>query len=284
MKINMALKSQKIKRDKLDIVSNIVVLFFALINIFPLYWMFSNSLKSSNSITRMPPEWIPQHPSFDNYVQLLSSQNVISWAFNSVFISVLTTVLVVFISSLAAYAFAKLDFYGNKVIFVIFISTLMIPKDVYIIPLFKIMQNFNLINTRLGVIIPNVALPFGVFILKQFFDSLPNALRESAKIDGASEWTVYLRIIIPMAKAGIGALFILVFVRMWNDYLWQLIMLSKDSLKTLQLGIASLQTENVPNLAFKITGASLAAIPMIIVFLCFQSYFTRGITLGAVKE
>ena len=240
--------------------------------------------KDSNSITQMPPEWIPLHPTLENYFGLATSKSLLLWAVNSIVISAVTTALVVVISSLAAYSFSKLKFYGSKVIFVVFISTLMIPKDVYIIPLFKIMQSFSLINTRIGTILPNVALPFGVFILKQFLDTLPDELRESAKIDGCSEWRIFLRIIMPMARAGLGALFILEFVRVWNDYLWQLIMLSKENLKTLQLGIAALQTELMPNMAFKITGATLAAIPMITVFLCFQSYFTRGITLGAVKE
>jgi multiple sugar transport system permease protein len=246
--------------------------------------MFTNALKDNNSITSMPPEWIPHKPTFSNYLELLQSKSIMTWSFNSIVISAVTTILVVMVSSLAAYSFSKLKFFGGDIIFIIFVSTLMIPKDVYIIPLFKMMQGFHLINTRLGVILPNVALPFGVFILRQFMDTIPDELRESAKIDGAGEWRIFLRIILPMAKPGLGALFILMFVKVWNDYLWQLIMLSKDKLKTLQLGIASLQTETMPNLAFKITGASLAAIPMIIVFICFQGYFTQGITLGAIKE
>lgn len=284
MMISKTVGKNKIRRDKFDIVSNIIVLFFAICSFFPLYWMFSNALKNSGSITSMPPEWIPLNPTLNNYIELLSSKSVLLWSFNSIVISAVTTLLVVFISSLAAYSFSKLDFYGNHIIFIIFISTLMIPKDVYIIPLYKIMQNFDLINTRLGAILPNVALPFGVFILKQFLDTIPNEMRESAKIDGCSEWKIFFRVVMPMAKPGLGALFILVFVRVWNDYLWQLIILSKDTLKTLQLGIASLQTETVPNLAFKITGASLAAIPMIIVFISFQGYFTKGITIGAIKQ
>lgn len=272
------------KTDKYNLVSNILVLVFALISLFPVYWMFSSALKSSESITAMPPEWIPKNPSFANYIQLFHSQHILIWVYNSLFIGLVTTFLVVFISSLAAYSFAKIRFFGSQVIFAVLISTLMIPKDVYTVPLFRIMQNFNMVGTQMGVILPNVALPFGVFILKQFMDTIPDAMRESAKIDGASEWRIYLKIFMPMASPGLGALFILEFARVWNDYLWQLVMLSNDAAKTLQLGIASIQTETVPNLAFKMTGASLAAIPMIVIFLCFQRYFTKGIVLGAMKE
>jgi multiple sugar transport system permease protein len=276
--------SSRIKKSRFDIVSNIIVFFFAIVSLFPLYWMFSNALKDSISITSMPPEWIPLRPSLTNYVQLFASKNIVMWGVNSLIIAAISTTLVVLVSSLSAYSFSKLRFYGRQVIFVIFISTLMIPKDVYIVPLFKVMQAFHLINTRVGALLPNVALPFGVFLLKQFLDTIPDDLRESAKMDGCSEFRVYLRIVMPMAKAGLGALTILQFVSTWNDYLWQLVMLSKDSLRTLQIGIASMQTETMPNLAFKTAGASLAAIPMLVVFILFQRAFTKGITLGALKE
>jgi multiple sugar transport system permease protein len=284
MKAGKIQSDNRITRSTFDIVSNVIVFFFAIVSLFPLFWMFTNALKDSVSITSMPPEWIPLHPTLANYAGLFTSKSIVTWTVNSIIISAVSTVLVVMVSSLGAYSFSKLRFFGRQVIFVIFISTLMIPKDVYIVPLFKLMQGFHLINTRVGAFLPNVALPFGVFLLKQFLDTIPNELRESAKIDGCGEFRVFLSIVMPMAKAGLGALTILQFVSVWNDYLWQLVMLSKDSLRTLQIGIASLQTETMPNLAFKVAGASLAAIPMLIVFIAFQGYFTKGITLGAIKE
>jgi multiple sugar transport system permease protein len=276
--------ANRIRKSSFDIISNVIVFIFAVVSLFPLYWMFTNALKDSVSITSMPPEWIPMHPTLTNYIQLFAAKSIISWAFNSIVIAAVSTCLVVMVSSLGAYSFSKLRFFGRKVIFAIFISTLMIPKDVYIVPLFKVMQTFQLINTTAGAILPNVALPFGVFLLKQFLDTIPNELRESAKMDGCSEFRTFLQIVMPMARAGLGALFILQFVSVWNDYLWQLVMLSKDNLKTLQIGVASMQTETMPNLAFKVAGASLAAIPMLLVFSAFQGYFTKGITLGGIKE
>ena len=271
-------------KSRYDFVANIIVFLFALVMLFPMYWMFSNALKPSHTVTLMPPEWVPKNITFANFYDLIFYRPIGLWMKNSFVISLGTTVLVVITSSMAAYAFAKLRFKGRNIIFFIFISTLMIPKEVYIIPLFRQMQLFRLSFTTIGIILPSVAAPFGVFILKQFFDTLPDDLRESARIDGCNEFTVFSQIFMPMARAGIGALFILMFVRAWNDYLWQLIMVNRDADRTLQLGIAAMQQEIVPNMAFRLTGASLAAIPMIIVFLAFQRYFTQGITLGALKE
>ena len=271
-------------RSRYDFVANIFVFFFALIMLFPMYWMFSNSLKQPAAIFVMPPDWIPKNPTFMNFYDLVFFKPIGLWLKNSFIIATGTTVLVVITSSMAAYAFAKLKFMFRNIIFLIFISTLMIPKEVYLVPLFRLMQSFRLSFTTLGIILPNVAAPFGVFILKQFFDTLPDDLRESARIDGCNEFTIFSRIFMPMAKAGIGALFILMFVRAWNDYIWQLIMVNRDAGRTLQLGIAAMMQELVPNLVLKITGACMAAIPMIIVFLTFQRYFTQGITLGALKE
>ena len=276
--------ASKLMRSRYDLVANIFVFLFALAMLFPLYWLFSNSFKHPSTITIMPPEWIPRNPTLMNYHELFFNRPVWLWIKNSFVIALGTTLLVVITSSMAAYAFAKLRFKGRNILFFVLISALMIPKEVYLIPLFRQMQTFSLSFTTLGIILPNVAAPFGVFILKQFFDTLPDDLRESARIDGCNEFVIFSRIFFPMAKAGVGALFILMFVRAWNDYLWQLIMVNRDTARTLQLAIAAMQQEIVPNVAYRLTGAAVAAIPMIIVFLAFQRYFTQGITLGALKE
>lgn len=268
---------------KYDFVSNVVVLVFSLLMLFPLYWMFCTALTEGARVTVQPPQWIPNPVSFENFRDLFHAKPIMLWIKNSLAISLGTTVLTVIFSSIAAYGFSKLQFRGRNVLFYLLISTLMIPKEVYLIPLFKTMQSMNLAFTTIGIILPNVASPFGVFILKQFFDSLPNELRDSARIDGSGELRTFLSIYLPLAKPGIGALFILTFVRTWNDYLWQLVMTNSDAKRTLQLGIAALQNEASPNIMYKITGACVAAIPMIVIFLMFQKYFTKGITLGAVK-
>lgn len=277
-------KQTKNKRDLFDWTSNIVVLFFAIVNLFPLYWLATSSFKNNTDVLKMPPDWWPKNPTLDNYIEVFRSQPAIRWAFNSIFIALATTLLVVAASSLAAYAFAKLDFVGKNFLFVIFIASLMIPKEIMIVPLFKIIQGFNWMNSYNAMIWPNVATAFGVFMLKGFFDTIPDSLRESGKIDGASEMRIFIQIMLPIVQPAIGALFILNFVQVWNDYLWQLVVVNKKEMKTLMVGVSSLMQDLNPNFAYKMAGATVAAIPMIIVFLAFQKYFTRGITMGAVKE
>ena len=160
----------------------------------------------------------------------------------------------------------------------------MIPKETFIIPLFKIVTTFNWMNTYQAFIVPNLAACFGVFLLKGFFEQIPDSIRESAKIEGATEWQVFYRIMLPIAKPGIGALFILNFVTVWNDYLWQLLMSVNKDISTLTVGVAGLMQDLNPNFGLKVAGAAVASLPMIIIFVLFQQYFTRGISSGAVKE
>ena len=275
---------QHVRRTStLEVILLVLITFFALLNLFPIYWLISNSFKYSDQIFKMPPDWIPKQFNIRNYINVFTTTNAPRWLFNSLIVSLFGTVLIVLISSMSAYSFAKLPFKGRNVLFTFFVGTLMIPKECYVVPLFISMRNLHLINTYSSMILPMVALPFGAFLLKSFFEAIPNEVRESAKIDGASEWTIFIRIILPMARAGIGALFILRFVAVWNDYLWQLLMSKTDEMKTIMVGIASLMEDSNPDYALKLTGSAVSAVPMIIVFLVFQKFFTRGISVGAVK-
>ncbi|MEH6994755.1 carbohydrate ABC transporter permease [Neobacillus drentensis] len=274
----------KKKKEKIDVILNSLVIFFAVLNLFPLYWLFTSSLKNSSDVVKMPPDWFPKTITFSNYVDVFNNQPAFRWAFNSIFVSLVSTIALIIVSCLAAYAFSKLKFKGKNVIFIIFISSLMVPKEVMIVPLFRIIQDLGMVNSLNGMIWPNVATAFGVFMLKGFFDSIPDSLRESARIDGASEFTVFYRIMVPMVKPGIGALFILNFVQVWNDYLWQLVVGQDENSKTLMVGIATLMQDLNPNFAYKMAGATVAAVPMLLIFIFFQKYFTSGISIGAVKE
>lgn len=267
-----------------DIILNMFVVLGALLNLFPLYWLFTSTFKTSAGIFKMPPDWIPKDPTLQNYKDLLGGQPTFRWAFNSLLVSVATTLLVVVCSSLAAYAFSKLDFPFKKPLFLLLISSLMIPKEIFIVPLFKIVLKLNWSDSYAAMIFPNVATAFGVYLLFNFFDTVPNSIRESGKLDGAGEFRVFLQLIMPMVKPGVGALFILNFVNVWNDYLWQMLIARSRSMMTLMVGTASLMQEINPNFAYKMTGATVAAIPMLLIFLLFQRYFTGGLTMGAVKE
>ncbi|WP_028390137.1 carbohydrate ABC transporter permease [Bacillus cihuensis] len=273
----------KKKKEKLDIITNSIVLFFAILSLFPLYWLLTSSFKNSADVVKMPPDWFPKTFTMSNYVDVFNNQPALLWAYNSIVVALVATIALIIVSSLAAYAFSKLKFKGKNIIFIIFISSLMIPKEVMIVPLFRIIQNFDMVNTLSGMIWPNVATAFGVFLLKGFFDSIPDSLREAAKIDGASEFKIFYKIYLPLVKPGIGALFILNFVQVWNDYLWQLIVGQDATSKTLMVGIATLMQDLNPNFAYKMAGATVAAVPMLLIFIFFQKYFTKGITIGADK-
>jgi len=279
----MLRNKNKRKREKIEIITNCIVIFFAVLSLFPLYWLVTSSLKNSADVVKMPPDWFPKSLNFSNYVDVFNNQPALQWTYNSLFVALMSTFALIVVSSLAAYAFSQLKFKGKNVIFIIFISSLMIPKEVMIVPLFRIIQDLNMVNTLSGMIWPNVATAFGVFLLKGFFDTIPDSLREAAKIDGASEFRIFYKIMLPLVKPGIGALFILNFVQVWNDYLWQLVVGQDVNSKTLMVGIATLMQDLNPNFAYKMAGATVAAIPMLLIFIFFQKYFTKGITIGADK-
>lgn len=280
----MKASSKKPRRELPDRIVNAVVILFAVLNIFPLYWLFTSSFKTSAGIFKMPPDWFPKDPSLNNYRELLGGQPMLQWAFNSLLVSVAATLLVVACSSMASYAFAKLEFPFKKSLFMLLISSLMIPKEIFIVPLFKIILKLNWSDSYLAMIFPNIATAFGVYLLYSFFQTVPDSIRESGKLDGANEMQVFLQLILPMVKPGVGALFILNFVNVWNDYLWQMLIARSREMMTLMVGTASLMQEINPNFAYKMAGASVAALPMLIIFLAFQRYFTGGLTMGAVKE
>ncbi|WEG72598.1 carbohydrate ABC transporter permease [Vagococcus intermedius] len=280
----MKLFKRLARMEKMDLVITILVTILAICSLLPLFWLITNSLKPSTDIYKMPPDILPKTMYLDNYKELFNNQPALRWTFNSFFVSFVTTTLSVIFSALAAYAFAKLHFKGKNILFALFIGSLMIPKETFIVPLFKLVVAFDWVDTYQALIIPNLATCFGVFMLKSFFESIPNSIRESAKLDGASEWTIFWKLMLPIAKPGIGALFILNFVTFWNDYLWQLLMARSKEMNTLTVGVAGLMQEINPNMGLKVAGAAVAAMPMILIFIMFQKYFTKGIAAGAVKE
>lgn len=272
------------KMEKFDLITNVIVLVLALFFLFPLFWLVTNTFKTSAEIYKMPPDILSQKWYMGNLGELFAGQPTLKWVLNSFIVSFLTALLSVFISALAAYGFSKLSFKGRTVLFLTVIASIMIPKETFIVPLFDIIENLNWIDTYQSMIIPNLATGFGTFMLYSYFKVIPESIRESAKIDGASEWTVFSKLMLPIVKPGIGALFILNFVTAWNDYLWQLLMARSKEMKTLTIGVASLQQDINPNIGLKVAGAAIAALPMIIIFFMFQRFFVKGATNGAIKE
>ena len=259
-----------------------VVIIFALLFLFPFYWMISGAFKVQTVAISIPPEWFPLHPTLDN-LKLLTRIPAGRWFFNSLLISLATTFLVCMTSAMAGYSLSKKKFPGRDIIFWIFIAVMTLPKQVILVPLFIMMRQWHLFDTYPGLILPAVGWPFGIFLMKQFTQTLPGELLEAAKIDGCSETRTFINIVLPLVKPGIGALAIFTFMSSWNDYFWQLIMIKSTPMKTLPLGVAGMQEEYYTNYGLLMAGSAIASLPMIVIFLTFQKYFTQGITMGAVK-
>ena len=255
-----------------------VVLFF----LFPLYWIISGSFKTDIEINAREPVWVPTTPTMEHYQELFENPAFL-WLFNIIFISAMAMILTCITASLAGYALGKKRFYGQGILFTIIICAMALPKQVIVIPLSQMLADMHLRNTLWAVILPTVGWPFGVFLMKQFSETVPTEILEAARVDGSGELRTFFSVVFPMIKPGIGALAIFTFVNTWNDYFLQLVMLVDRETWTLPLAIANLQGEMSSNFGLIMAGAALASVPIIIVFIAFQKYFTQGIAMGAVK-
>ncbi len=264
------------------VVTNIVLILMAIFFIFPLYWIITGSFKDKIAVNANPPVWFPLNPTLDNYVRLLQ-QPALRWLGNTVFMAVMALLLTCLTAAMAGYVLAKKRFVGRALIFTVMICAMALPKQVILIPLLKEMAFLHLHDNIWAVILPTVGWPFGVFLMKQFSETIPTEMLEAARIDGAGEARTFLSVVLPLVKPGIGALAIFTFINSWNDYFLQLIMLTSRDNLTISLGIAKMQAENATDFGLTMAGAALAALPIIITFLAFQKYFTQGITMGAVK-
>ncbi|OBZ17755.1 MULTISPECIES: carbohydrate ABC transporter permease [Bacillales] len=256
----------------------------SLLFVFPLYWMITGSLKNQTSIWSRQPDWFPKQIIWDNYIHLFSTKPALNWIFNSVFTSLATVLFVLFFSAMAGYAFAKRKFPGKNIIFALVLGTMMMPHQVTLVPLYMLIRNLNLLDSQMGLILPAIAFPLGVFLVRQFASTLPDEVIEAARIDGAGEMRLFTNIILPLIKPVLGALAIFAFMQTWNDYLWQLIVLQSSDKLTLPLGVSTMAYDELTiNYGYAMAGASVAAIPMITFFLSLQKSFVKGITMGSVK-
>jgi len=282
--VEISMKAHKSRRiHSGNVMATVLITLLALAMLFPFYWMAVASFLPDAKVTNIPPILFPQSLYLRNYEQLFLRAPTLTWFYNSVFVSAMTAFLVVAVGAMAGYSFAKKRFFLRDVIFYIMVATIMIPRQILIVPLFKVIQGFDLFNNHWGLILPMLGWPVGVFMLKQFMVTLPSEIMEAAKIDGCSEIGIFLRVVIPLAKPGIGALAIFTFINSWNDYMWQFLVISSKALKTLPQGIATFQEEFSARYGLQMAGAVMATLPMVIIFLMFQKYFTKGITMGSIK-
>lgn len=293
------MKTSNTLKKLYTVVSIIVLIALAFCFVFPLYWIVTGAFKTPVSINSPVPDWIPKELVLDNFKKLFSRQTApifelefikgpmapaaVRWMINTVFMAVMAMVFTCLTASMAGYALAKKRFHGRIILFTLIVCAMALPKQVILIPLIREMSALKLYNTIWAVILPTVGWPFGVFLMKQFSEGIPTEMLEAARIDGASEFKTFTDIVFQMVKPGVGALAIFTFINSWNDYFMQLIMLSSTSNLTISLGIAKLQAENSTDFGLIMAGATLAAAPILIVFIALQKYFTKGITLGAVK-
>jgi multiple sugar transport system permease protein len=221
---------------------------------------------------------------FSGFTALFKGTNIWRWFFNSAYISVVVTAGILLLDTMAGYALAKKNFPGRNLIFWLIIGTMMIPGQITLVPLFMMVQNLHLMNTHWALILPDLSMVFGVFLMRQFMLSIPSDLIEAARIDGAGEWKTFWKVVVPLAKPALATLGIFTFMNVWNSFLWPIIVLNDANLYTLPVGLKTLQDQNLAVFKLLMSGAAVAAIPMIVVFIAFQRYFIKGLTLGGVKE
>ncbi len=272
-------KNSKIKRILLTLVLGI----FGIVMIFPIAWMLSASFKFEADVFKMPIEWIPQNINTGNYATATTDFPFFQWYFNTAFVTFLVVVFVLLFSSLSGYAFAKLRFAGKNLIFALFIATLMIPNQVRLIPQFLIFSELGLIDNLLSVALPWAFNGFSIFLMRQFFASIPDELLEAARIDGSNEYRTFFQIVLPLAKSQLAALFILAFTWGWNEYMGPLVYINDIGKQMLSVGIASFRGEYSSNFSVQMAGATLALVPIIVVYVISQRQFIQGIALSGTK-
>ena len=267
----------------LSIVKYTVVIASSLTMILPFLWMLSSSFKDSLEVFNFPIQWIPQNLKLKNYSHIWNKANYPQLFFNTLKLTVVITILQIVTCSLAAYAFSKLVFPERDKIFILYLATLMLPYQVVMIPQFSVIKIFGLTNTHMALILIQAFNPMGVFLMKQFFDGIPNELSEAARIDGLNEFGIYSKIIMPLSKSVIGTLVILTSVSVWNDFLAPLIYINSRELYTIQLGLRNMISEFTAEYGPIMAASVISIIPILIVFLCFQSFFEQSLASSGVK-
>lgn len=262
----------------------LVLIILAIIFTIPVFWMFSSSFKSLENTLTVNIKWLPEKLHFGNYTEIWGAEQFKTYFSNSLVVAITVTFATIFLASLTGYGLSKFDFPGRQVIFLFILSTMMVPFQVIVIPLYIIVRYFGWIDTYQGLIIPGALTGFGVFFMKQYIQTISNEFIDVARIDGCSEFGIFWRIILPLSKPALAALGILTFLGSWNNLLWPLIVIQSEGLKTLPLGLAKImQSEYGVRYNVLMSGAAIASAPMIIAFLIFQRRITKGITLGGLK-
>lgn len=250
----------------------------------PFVWMVLGSFKTSSELRKVPPTWLPENPTLENFTSLFSRLSFDTYFLNSTLVAVAVTVGNLLFCSMVGYALAMLNFRGKKLVFGLIMATLMIPGVVTFVPLFVLVANMGLVNTLPGLILPFLVGPFGVFLMRQFIMGLPKDLVEAARIDGAGELKIFARIILPLLGPAMATLGILTFLGSWNNFLWPLVVAQTNDTYTLPVALALYSTgQNQTEYGLLMAGATVVVLPVLVVFLIFQRRFIQGIATTGIK-
>jgi ABC-type glycerol-3-phosphate transport system permease component len=249
----------------------------------PVAWMFATAVKPTRDIFALPPVWVPRTITGQHLHAVLTGWPFLRWLWNSFVVASTTTVLSVLVSVPAAFAFARLQWRGRDAVFLMFLSSMLIPMETNVIPLYFLMNRLHLLNTYPGVFLPMVGLPVGVFLLRQFFLNIPQELDDAARVDGAGSWRILLSVVLPLSQPALAALAIYMFVFAWNEFFWSMIALSSPRMFTVPIGLRALQGAYDIDYGILMAGAALATLPALAVYLVLQRHIVRGITLSAFR-
>ena len=281
----MAVKSHSAKAQHrvMRVIIYVLLVVVAALMLVPFLWMLSASFKMNKDVFSFPIEWIPSNPRPRNYVDIWTKIPLLTFILNTAKLTIIVTLLQLFTSSFAAYAFAKLNFRGKKALFLGYIATIAVPWQAYMVPQFMMMRSWGLNNTHLAIICLQAFSAFGVFLMKQFYEGVPSELCEAARIDGLSEYGIWWRIMLPLSKPALSTLTIFTFVSTWNDFLGPLIYLTKTELKTIQIGLRMFISQYSAEYGLIMAASVIALIPVLIVFLALQKYFVQGVASAGLK-
>ncbi|QIG38686.1 carbohydrate ABC transporter permease [Microbacterium sp. 4R-513] len=271
-------------RRALRIVGYALLVIAAVGLLMPFFWMVMSSLKSANEVFSVPIKWFPETFVWSNYVDIWTQSNMVTWIRNTLVLAVVVTFLQVLTGSFAAYGFAKIRFPGRDVLFLVYIATIAVPWQSYMIPQFILLSNFKVSNTLWAIILIQAFGAFGVFLMKQYYETIPEELSEAARLDGLSEYAIWRRIMLPLSIPALASLTLLTFVNTWNDYLGPLIYLRNPDLWTIQLGLKSFVSNLYDtNYALLFAGLTISVIPIAVIFLLGQRFFIEGIATSGMK-
>lgn len=277
------MKTKQYKNTAGTVIIYVLLIILTCITLLPLIWMLSASVKLDIEVFSVPIQWIPKEFHWSNFAKIWKKIPLEIFTFNSAKLTLIITVIQVVTSSFAAFGFAKCKFKGRDTLFLCYVATMAIPWQVFMMPQYMIMNKFKLVDTHIGYILMQSFTAYGVFLLRQFFVSLPDELLEAARIDGLSEWGIYARIALPLSKPSIATLTIFSFVAIWNDYMGPMIYFNSTNMKTIQLGIRMFISQYSTEYGLVMATSVLSLVPVFIIFLCCQKFFVQGIASSGIK-